>query len=149
MVEKFCETFHVVENQSRKRDEHHQLYGSKKGRIENNTAKVQEIFEVHNVNFEKTTSVFNIITKKVMPACASERFLKIKDIKKEKYRNFIVERIEGNKSIWDTISKEKIETFSSNNKSVNVKVNNSFVQMKEERKLMAKLPCCIKIMSRY
>ena len=44
MVEKFCETFHVAENQSRKRDEHDQLYGSKKGRIENNTAKVQEIF---------------------------------------------------------------------------------------------------------
>ena len=50
-----------------------------------------------------------------------------------------MERIEGNKSIWDTISKEKIETFSSNNKSVNVKVNNSFVQIKEERKLMTKL----------
>ena len=72
MVEKFCETFHVAENQSRKRDKHHQLYGSKKGRIENNTAKVQEIFEVHDVNFEKTASVFNILTKKVMPTGASE-----------------------------------------------------------------------------
>ena len=68
-----------------------------------------------------------------MPAGASERFLKIKDIGEEKYRNFIAERIESNKSIWDTISKEKIETFSSNNKSVNVKVNNSFVEIKEER----------------
>ena len=37
MVEKLCETFHVAENQWRKRDEHHQLYGSKKGRIENNS----------------------------------------------------------------------------------------------------------------
>ena len=140
MVEKFCETFHVAENQLRKRDKHHELYGSKKARIENNTAKVQENFEVHNVNFEKTTSVFNILTKKVMPAGASERFSKIKDIGEEKYRNFIAEILESNKSIWDTISKEKIETFSSNNKSVNVEVNNLFVQIKEERKLMISRP---------
>ena len=68
IVGNFCETFGIEENQSRKRDEHHQLFGSKNKRIYSNTEKILRVFQTHNVNFEASDSVFNILTKKVLPS---------------------------------------------------------------------------------
>ena len=42
-------------------------------------------------------------------------------------------------SIWDTIKKEKIGTFVSNNKIAIVTVNQQIIVIKEERKLMIRL----------
>ena len=43
------------------------------------------------------------------------------------------------KSIWDTIKKEKIATFVSNDKAFTVTINNKTYQTKEERKLINRL----------
>ena len=45
----------------------------------------------------------------------------------------------GDGSIWDPMKKEKLNTFSSNNKKVTVSVNKQLVQVREERKLMTRL----------
>ena len=45
----------------------------------------------------------------------------------------------GNRSIWDTIKKEKIGTFVSNNKIAIVTANQQIIAIKEERKLMNRL----------
>ena len=49
IVGNFCETFGIEGNQSRKRDEHHQLFGSKNKRIYSNTEKILRVFQTHNV----------------------------------------------------------------------------------------------------
>ena len=134
-----CETFGIEENQSRKRDEHHQLFGSKNKRIYSNTEKILRVFQTHNVNFEASDSVFNILTKKVLPSKEAECFLNAKEIGKARYEQFVEEKIDGNGSTWDTIKREKLSSFVSNNKTLKVTVDNQVVQIREERKLMNRL----------
>ena len=57
---------------------------------------------------------------------------------KDKYNLFIKERLIGEKSIWDTIMKEKIPTFVFSNKETTITVNKGLVNIKEERKLMSR-----------
>ena len=71
IMESFCETFGIEENQSRKRDEHYQLSGSKNYRITNNIAKISTVFKTHGVNFDGSDVVYNILTKKVLPISKS------------------------------------------------------------------------------
>ena len=52
----------------------------------------------------------------------------------DKCKLFIKERLIGNKSIWDTITKEKIATTS----EITVTVSKELVNLKEERKLMSR-----------
>ena len=54
-------------------------------------------------------------------------------------KNFIKERSEGEKSIWDPITKSKLPTFGSNVKTVTVKIKDQLVQAKEEHKLISRL----------
>ena len=51
----------------------------------------------------------------------------------------MIEKLEGEGSIWDTIKREKLSTFTSNNKTEKVILNNKTVQIKHERKLMNRL----------
>ena len=51
---------------------------------------------------------------------------------KDKYDLFIKERLIGEKSIWDTITKEKIPTFVFNNKEITITVNKELVNIKEK-----------------
>ena len=67
IVERFCETFGIDENQSLKKDDHYQLSGSKTQRIHNNT------------------EIFNVLTKKVLPQKTAETFLKVEVIGQESY----------------------------------------------------------------
>ena len=56
---------------------------------------------------------------------------------KNKYDLFIKERLIGEKSIWDTITKEEKPTFFFSNKEIAITVNKELVNIKEERKLMS------------
>ena len=85
IMESFCETFGTEENQSRKRDEHYQLSGSKNYRITNNIAKISTVFKTHGVNFDGSDVVYNILTKKVLPNIVAERFLEVRSIGQDKY----------------------------------------------------------------
>ena len=64
IMESFCETFGIEENQSRKRDEHYQLSGSKNYRITNNIEKISTVFKTCGVNFDDSDVVYNILTKR-------------------------------------------------------------------------------------
>ena len=52
IVNNFCETFGIDENQSRTTDEHHQLNVLKNARIETNCTKLSHVFSEHDVTFE-------------------------------------------------------------------------------------------------
>ena len=135
----FCETFGIDKNQSRKRDEHHQLTESKNARIETNYTKLSHVFSERDVAFEGQDSVYNISTKKVLATDAADCFLEAKYIGQKKYEEFFKEKLEGEGSIWDTIKKEKIATFVSNKKAFTVTINNQPYQIKEEKKFLNQL----------
>ena len=64
--------------------------------------------------------------------------MSVKEIGEQKYWDFVNERLLGNKSIWDTMKKTKLPTFISNNVQIEVLVNNQYLTLKEERKLMSR-----------
>ena len=105
IVNNFCETFGIDENQSRKRDEHRQLTGSKNLRIETNCIRLSHVFNERDVTFEAQDSVYNIFTEKVLSTDVADRFLQAKQIGQTKYEEFVKEQLEGEGSMWDTIKK--------------------------------------------
>ena len=58
---------------------------------------------------------------------------------KKSTMNLLSKKLQGDGSIWNPIKKEKLNTFSSNNKKVTVSVNKQLVQVREEKKLMTRL----------
>ena len=76
---------------------------------------------------------------KVLPQKDAERFLPVKESGKESYKTFVKERIEGESSIWDTIKKKRIPSFTSNNKTTSVKLNGETLQIRKEPKLMNRI----------
>ena len=88
----------------------YQLTGSKNERINQGICKLIQVFVSHEVNFDETVLVFNVITKKVLPEKYSKEFLEIDDESDKLYNSFINERTVGSKSIWDTM-KKKVTNF--------------------------------------
>ena len=82
-----------------------------------------EVMNAFNVSFNNSSNVYNIFPKKVMPQQFATKFLILENIGKEKYHKFLKEQLNGEKSIWDTITKEKLPTFINSNKQVTVKIN--------------------------
>ena len=72
----------------------------------------------------------------------SRIYANIKKLTKERgyesYLKFVSEQLNGEKSIWETIKKEKLPTFDSLNKKVTLQLNRKIVRIKEERKLMSR-----------
>ena len=62
IVDSFCETLGIEENQSLKKDEHYQLSGSKNQRTHNNTEKISSVFTDYEVSFDESKNVFNVLT---------------------------------------------------------------------------------------
>ena len=100
--------------------------------------KLDETFKTHNVNFDESECVFDVVTKKVLNPKLAEEFLAHETAGKELLENIIKERFEGEKSIWDPITKSKLPTFGSNVKTVTVKIKDQLVQVKEEHKLISR-----------
>ena len=74
---------------------------------------------------------FNVLTKNVLPQQGAEWFLDMEEIGEEKYQKFVVESIEGKSLIWDINNKEKLPTFTINNKNTSVEVNGETLQIRE------------------
>ena len=100
-----CVKFGISESEACKREDHHQLSGSKNSRIRNNVSKISDVFSTYGVSFNATDNVYNVLTMKVPPKKDAGQFLTVKEIGKESYVNFAKERIEGESLIWDTIKK--------------------------------------------
>ena len=88
------------------------------------------VFCSHDINFEKSDVLFNVLTKKVLP-----EFLEIERERRKLHEQFLEKRIVGSKSIWDTINKGKSPTFANNKEVVIVKIRNQLLNIKAKRKL--------------
>ena len=139
LLDQFTDHYHL--RNSRNTKEHYQLSGSKNKRISDNTQKLSQILDAHNLSFENAKNLYNVLTNKVMPNDQALRFLNAGGTGDNKYKFFIEQRLIGDKSIWDTITKEKIPTFVCNNKQITVTVNKELVNLKKEKKLKSKVSC--------
>ena len=88
----FCDQFGISEDQACKREDHYQLSGSKNKRIQNKVCKISEVFNTYDVNFDAKDSVFNVLTKSVLPQQDAEQFLNVQEIGEEKYEKFVKDR---------------------------------------------------------
>ena len=64
-----------------------------------NVWKLGAVFSDHNINFESTDSVFNVITKKVLDPNLAKIFLDCQAIGEALYNNFVDERSFGDFSV--------------------------------------------------
>ena len=137
LLDQFSDQYDL-RNNSLKRKQHYQLSGSKNQRITDNTEKLTEILNHHNISFNSTEPLYNVITNKVIRKDQAMKFLNAVYTCKDKLDLFIKERLIGEKSISDTITKEKIPTLVFNNKEITITVNKELMNLKEERKLMSR-----------
>ena len=145
IIEDFCEVFNI-HSETPKRTQHYQLTGSKNQRINDNVKKMSEVFASHEVNFENSDVLYNVLTKKVLPDNLAKEFLEIEKEGQCLYEQFIEERIVGSKCIWDSITKRKLPTFVNNKKIVTVKIRNQLINIYKSRKeAHVKLYSCCKI----
>ena len=64
-------------------------------------------------------------------------FLKHDEVGKEMFDTFKLERLQGEKSVWDPVVKRKLP-FAEITKRVQMKINDKIMQLKEEKQLMTK-----------
>ena len=91
--------------------------------------KLDETFKAQSLNFGESERVFDVATKKILNPKLAEEYLAHETTGKELLENFMKERLEGEKSIWDPITKSKLPT---------VKIKDQLVQVKEEHKLISR-----------
>ena len=137
IIQDFCDIFNIL-NEAPKRSQHYQLTGSKNKRTNDNAKKMAEMFCSHEINFEKSDIVSNVLTNKVLPESRALKFLEIERDGRKLYGKFIEEWIVGSRSIWDTINNRNLPTFANNKKVVTIKIRNKFINIKAERKLMSR-----------
>ena len=99
---------------------------------------MSDVFCSHEINFEKSDVVFNVLIKKVFPESLAIKFFEIEKEGRKLYEKFIKKRIVVSKSIWDTINNRKLPTFANTKKVVTVKIRNNLINIKSERKLMSR-----------
>ena len=135
MVREFC-IIYGLENKSR--DEHYQLSGSASEAPTENVRKVSETFEKFSVSFEECDNVLNLVTKAVLPDKSEKDVLERDKEGEAMFATFSTERLAGDKSIWEKMSKRNLLTFKSSSKTMKIKLKDKIIQLKEERNLMTR-----------
>ena len=91
-----------------------------------------------DVGFDESDCVFNVVSKAILPAQAAFEMLNHAKIGKERYDEFVKERLHGSLSIWAPMRKRMLQSFKTTKSSINTKVGAKVVQLKEEKTLLAR-----------
>ena len=73
LIEKFYTFFGITDSEDQ--EHHYQLKGGKNKRISDNVEKLTTLFYHHNTNFRESYSVYNTVTKKILPEKFAKMFL--------------------------------------------------------------------------
>ena len=122
IIATFCDRFGISEDQMWKRKITIN-FPNQRTQDWNNVCKIKEAFNTYDIYFDSTDNGFNILTTMILPQQGTEQVLDVQEIGEEKYQNFVTERIESKSLFWVAINKEKLSTFTNNNKNTSVKVN--------------------------
>ena len=121
IIEEFCQVFDVPSD-SPKRSEHHHLTGSRNDRINDCITQLSVVLVIHEVNFDYSDSVHNVLTNNVLPPNLARELLAAETEGNKRYERFVTERVAGVESIWAPLTKCKLPTFANSNRTVTVKV---------------------------
>ena len=96
-------------------------------RISSNVKKNIVVFHTFNFDFKDYASVFNAVSKVVLPAETATDLLNHEYTAKEMHKSFVGEKIKGEVSVWSTIKKHNLETFRIQGKSIKTKIGEKLV----------------------
>ena len=91
-----------------------------------------------DVSFKSTDNVYNVVSKAVLLPDAAKEFLDQEKIGQTLYDSFIAERINGESSVWSAMKKRKLQTFKLQPKTIQSKVGDKVIQLKEEKTLLTR-----------
>lgn len=83
--------------------------------------------------------LYNIITGGCIPQEHVHDILHADSIGQKLYEDFVADRINGDVRLWATVKKEKLKTFTSNNKKSIIKLQNTSIELKETKDLYRRL----------
>ena len=135
ILRSFTEEFSLVKKD---RKCHYQLTGKTNERYNENSIKLRKVFDIHATDFSISDDVFNTTTKAVLPTKKADEFLQHKQIGEDLYKVFKDERVNGEKSIWEKMTKRKLPTFVASNKTTHVQLKEKVVELKEEKRQMTR-----------
>ena len=78
-------------------------------RISSNVKKNIVVFHTFNFDFKDYASVFNAVSKVVLPAETATDLLNHEYTAKEMHKSFLGEKIKGEVSVWSTMKKHNLE----------------------------------------
>ena len=107
-------------------------------RISSNVKKNIVVFHTFNFDFKDYASVFNAVSKVVLPAETATDLLNHEYTAKEMHKSFVGEKIKGEVSVWSTMKKHNLETFRIQGKSIKAKIGEKLVQLKEQSTLLSR-----------
>ena len=102
------------------------------GRICKNTTKLVGVMDNFDESFIEDSSVFNVVSKAVLPENVADEVLNHQKIGDSMYKEFINERFKGEISVWSPLKKRNRKTFTSQGKTLKSKVEVKVIQLKEE-----------------
>ena len=117
---------------------HYQLEGTANESLQKNSKKLAKVFENHSTEFGHSSDVFNTMTKVILPVKQAEEFLNHEKIGEDMYKELKDKIILGSTSIWDKMTKRKLPTLVSANKTTKVKLIDRVLELKEERRLVTR-----------
>ena len=96
-------------------------------RISSNVKKNIVVFHTFNFDFKDYASVFNAVSKVVLPAETATDLLNHEYTAKEMHKSFVGEKIKGEVSVWSTMKKYNLETFPIQGKRIKTKIGEKLV----------------------
>ena len=116
---------------------HHDLYGNKPKRMQNNVHSLCRVVSEHGEPFtSQDTRLYNILTHALVTEKVEEEILMRDELGQRIFEEFVV-RLDGNISIWSEMKKRKIGSFKQNNKEVKITIEKGkVITLKEERNLL-------------
>ena len=141
LVRQFLNTFPRA-SRSKDRSEHYQLSGSVALRLRENAMKLKESIEIHCEGnpFTELTPLKNIASSALIPEAAKHDILNFHEKGQIRFQEFIKDRllVSSKLSIWDTMKKMKLKTFSNWMQKTRIQVGDKVIKLREERQLLGR-----------
>ena len=131
ITEAFLESLRLNSDKINGQDHYQLTWGTNK-EITDNKGKLKEVMKAYDVIFDKTDSVFNIISKRVLPEKAAEELLDTRNIGENMYEEFCSERLKWDEIIWDHMKKKNLPTHIVSKKITKLKLQDRVIVLKED-----------------
>ena len=126
-----------------KPNEHYQLTGNVSARVRINALKLSETIEKHcgGNPFKDRTPLKNLASSALIPEKVKYDILNYATEGQKCFDDFVQERLFSNStiSVWDTIKKIKLKTFSNYMQPIKTKTGEKVINLREEREVLGRI----------